>query len=403
MMWGAAMWGGSCCHAGWGGGNVYINDNNNFNRRATSTITATAATAGGNWQHNPSASRRRAVCATRGPPTIRRIDPRRTGAAARRRCGQSGVGGQGQRGAGAGAGAGVSDRSAAGRQGQRSAGASDRSAGAGAGRSGGGDPIGNREIPRDAGRSGGQQRVQWWQPRLRWRERAREQLAGFVEHGRRGILARRRRGRRRTPEMSAMTRIARKRPPSSTRGRAAWVGLVVVTVFTGACGREAARGATSAAREDTAGAHEDTTAAREDTTAPVEQRRFGSPKEAVAALVEAAERFDRPALVEILGSEGKPLVLSRDSVADRKHAADFAAQAKEKRKDRAPFVGEDRHPLDRRDRLAAPDPAREGRRSLALRRRGRRARDPGPPHRRERARCHRRVPRLRRGRSVRTP
>lgn len=129
-----------------------------------------------------------------------------------------------------------------------------------------------------------------------------------------------------------MTRIARKRPPSSTRGRAAWVGLVVVSVFTGACGREAARGATSAAREDTAGAHEDTTAAREDTTAPVEQRRFGSPKEAVAALVEAAERFDRPALVEILGSEGKPLVLSRDSVADRKHAADFVAQAKEKEK-----------------------------------------------------------------------
>ena len=30
MMWGAAMWGGSCCYAGWGGGNVYINNGNNF-------------------------------------------------------------------------------------------------------------------------------------------------------------------------------------------------------------------------------------------------------------------------------------------------------------------------------------------------------------------------------------
>src|SRR5678809_928977 len=29
MMWGAAIWGGSCCHYGWGGGNVYINNSNN--------------------------------------------------------------------------------------------------------------------------------------------------------------------------------------------------------------------------------------------------------------------------------------------------------------------------------------------------------------------------------------
>lgn len=128
-----------------------------------------------------------------------------------------------------------------------------------------------------------------------------------------------------------MTRIGRrKRPLLSIRGLTAWVGLVLVTAFVGACGREAARDATAAARADTAGAHEDTAATPEDTMAPVEQRRFGSPKEAVAALVEAAERFDRPALVAILGNEGKPLVLTQDSVADRKHAADFVAQAREK-------------------------------------------------------------------------
>ncbi len=51
-MMGAAMWGGSCCHAGWGGGNnVIINNNNNFNK-----INHNAGGRGnnGNWQHNPS-------------------------------------------------------------------------------------------------------------------------------------------------------------------------------------------------------------------------------------------------------------------------------------------------------------------------------------------------------------
>jgi len=51
MMWGAAMWGGSCCYAGWGHGNtVIINNNNNFNK-------INHYNGGGrgnnNWQHNP--------------------------------------------------------------------------------------------------------------------------------------------------------------------------------------------------------------------------------------------------------------------------------------------------------------------------------------------------------------
>jgi len=60
----------------------------------------------------------------------------------------------------------------------------------------------------------------------------------------------------------------------------------------------------------------------------VEQRQFSSPEEAAAALIDAAERFDQPALVQILGTEGKPLVLSKDTVLDRKRAVEFAAEAR---------------------------------------------------------------------------
>jgi hypothetical protein len=167
MMWGAAMWGGACCHSHWGGGNVYINHNNNFNRnvnRNTNRNTninggrgGTGGRGGGNtWQHNPQhrggapyADQRTANRyggSTRGQNQARAGANNRTSTMA-----------QGQRGTGA------SDRSAAG--GQRSGGAGDRSAGggmsagnrsSGAGGSGiGGDPIGNRSIPKDTGRSSG--------------------------------------------------------------------------------------------------------------------------------------------------------------------------------------------------------------------------------------------------------
>jgi Protein of unknown function (DUF2950) len=60
----------------------------------------------------------------------------------------------------------------------------------------------------------------------------------------------------------------------------------------------------------------------------VQQRRFGSPDEAATALIQAAERFDQTALVEILGSEGKPLILSKDPVQDRNRAVEFASEAR---------------------------------------------------------------------------
>jgi DUF2950 family protein len=61
-------------------------------------------------------------------------------------------------------------------------------------------------------------------------------------------------------------------------------------------------------------------------------REFKSPEEAASALVQAAEKFDEPVLIQILGSAGKPLVTSKDQVADRKNAVDFAAMARERQR-----------------------------------------------------------------------
>ena len=63
-------------------------------------------------------------------------------------------------------------------------------------------------------------------------------------------------------------------------------------------------------------------------TRDVQQRRFASAEEAALALTQAAERFDRPALVEILGSQGKSLIFSKDSVQDRQRALAFASEAR---------------------------------------------------------------------------
>ncbi len=62
------------------------------------------------------------------------------------------------------------------------------------------------------------------------------------------------------------------------------------------------------------------------------QRHFGSPEEAATALIQAAEQFDQPALVQILGSEGKSLVISADTVLDRNRAVEFASEARKKQR-----------------------------------------------------------------------
>jgi hypothetical protein len=66
----------------------------------------------------------------------------------------------------------------------------------------------------------------------------------------------------------------------------------------------------------------------EQTTAA--QKGFAKPAEAAEALIKAAENFDVPALLEILGPDGKDLVSSQDPVQDKKSAVAFAARAREK-------------------------------------------------------------------------
>lgn len=63
-------------------------------------------------------------------------------------------------------------------------------------------------------------------------------------------------------------------------------------------------------------------------TTVVPERTFATAEEAAAALVAAAEQFNVPELKAILGPEGEPLVATADSVADRNHAAAFAAEAR---------------------------------------------------------------------------
>ena len=65
-------------------------------------------------------------------------------------------------------------------------------------------------------------------------------------------------------------------------------------------------------------------------TPVVPGQQFASPDEAAAALVSAAEKYDVTALKAILGSEGRSIIQSGDSVADRNDAVAFAGQARVK-------------------------------------------------------------------------
>ena len=142
VMWGAAIWGGSCCHCGWGHSNVNININNNFNRNSNINV------GGGNWQHN-SAHRG-------GTPYSNKATASKYGGSARgdSLSSRQATARQQQAGAGnrsAGASAGTANR-AAGSAGSRPGGAgastSNRAAGSTGGRSGGASPSA-------ANRSGG--------------------------------------------------------------------------------------------------------------------------------------------------------------------------------------------------------------------------------------------------------
>lgn len=67
------------------------------------------------------------------------------------------------------------------------------------------------------------------------------------------------------------------------------------------------------------------------TASPAGARAFDSPQEAANALIDAADRFDELALMQIFGREGKDIVFTGEFAQDEKHAANFAAEAHEKK------------------------------------------------------------------------
>lgn len=64
--------------------------------------------------------------------------------------------------------------------------------------------------------------------------------------------------------------------------------------------------------------------------APQQQKRFATPQLAAEALIQAADAYDVPTLMEIFGAEGKDLVASADPVRDRNIAKEFVRKAREK-------------------------------------------------------------------------
>lgn len=67
------------------------------------------------------------------------------------------------------------------------------------------------------------------------------------------------------------------------------------------------------------------------TAAPAKQGTgFATPREAADVLVNAAEKFDVPALLRIFGPDGEDIVLTGEFPQDQKHATEFAAEAREK-------------------------------------------------------------------------
>jgi hypothetical protein len=64
---------------------------------------------------------------------------------------------------------------------------------------------------------------------------------------------------------------------------------------------------------------------------PAGARIFDTPQQAADALIDAAGKFDVAALTEIFGPDGNDVILSGEFAQDRKHAADFAAEARLKK------------------------------------------------------------------------
>jgi hypothetical protein len=156
VMWGAAIWGGSCCGCGWGGNDIDINVDNNFNRNTNidrgdrnqintgdrGNRGGGSRGEGGKWSHNPSHRG--------GTPYSDRATANKYGGSARGDSPSASNRASAGNRASASGGAGVSNRASGGAGSRPSTpSAGNRAA------SGGGDRIGSRDIPKSSTRSSG--------------------------------------------------------------------------------------------------------------------------------------------------------------------------------------------------------------------------------------------------------
>ncbi len=100
-----------------------------------------------------------------------------------------------------------------------------------------------------------------------------------------------------------------------------WRRVLILCAFAWACGSATVPAQRSAAK----------TVPRTSAAAPAGTKLFDTPQQAADALVSAADKFDVGTLTEIFGPDND-IVFTGEFAQDRKRAADFAAQAREKTK-----------------------------------------------------------------------
>jgi hypothetical protein len=122
------------------------------------------------------------------------------------------------------------------------------------------------------------------------------------------------------------------KPTSANRNLSAVVYILcaMIGAYLAASGRLSAQQSQtkSAGAKSTSTKPASTTTAASPATAA---RTFATAQQAADALVDAAEKFDVVALTQIFGPDGDDVVFSGEFAQDRKHAADFAAEAREKK------------------------------------------------------------------------
>src|SRR5579864_5708903 len=75
----------------------------------------------------------------------------------------------------------------------------------------------------------------------------------------------------------------------------------------------------------------DETTAKKGSAVSTDARRFDTPQQAADVLIDAAEKFDVVELAQIFGTGGEDIVFSGEYAQDRQHAANFVAEAHEKK------------------------------------------------------------------------